>query len=66
MEENMSTEISRKEREANAKIEMQKALDHAWENAGEKEKQFQNELFPEGKPSIEKFIKVMAKQAQKN
>ena len=62
----MSTEISRKERESNAKIEMQKALDHAWENASAEEKQRQNELFPEGKPSLENFIKTVAEQVKPN
>ena len=53
-------------RENAKKIEMQKALDHAWENASAEEKQRQNELFPEGKPSLENFIKTMAEQVKPN
>ncbi len=37
--------------------EMQKAIDLAWENPSPKEKLFQELYFPNGKPTVEEFIR---------
>lgn len=40
--------------------EMQKALDAAWNTTDEKTLKRQRELFPDGKPTLEKFIQKIA------
>ncbi len=42
------------------KREMQKAIDAAWANPTEREKVFQEEYFPDGKPTVEEFIQTIA------
>lgn len=42
------------------KREMKKAIDLAWNNPTEEQKRFQEEYFPNGKPTVEEFIKRMA------
>ena len=37
--------------------EMQKAIDLAWENPSPEEKLFQEFYFPNGKPTVEEFIR---------
>ena len=37
--------------------EMQKAIDLAWENPTPQEKLFQELYFPNGKPTVEEFIR---------
>jgi len=44
--------------------EMQAAIDTAWDNTDPAVRARQRALFPNGKPSIEEFIRVMAKQAE--
>ena len=39
------------------KKEMQKAIDLAWENPPPEEKRFQEFYFPNGKPTVEEFIR---------
>ena len=39
------------------KKEMQKAIDLAWENPSPEEKLFQEFYFPNGKPTVEEFIR---------
>ena len=42
--------------------EMQEAIDLTWDNPDPAARKKQRELFPNGKPSIEEFIRVMTKQ----
>ena len=45
----------------NTKIkEMQKALDAAWSNPTEEQKQFQKLYFPNGKPTVDEFIRTVS------
>jgi len=44
--------------------EMQDLIDATWDNPDPTALKKQGELFPNGKPSIEEFIRVMAKQIQ--
>ena len=44
--------------------DMQEALDAAWDNPDPAERARQRQLFPKGKPLIEEFIRVMAKQVE--
>ena len=43
--------------------EMQKALDAAWNSSDEEALKRQRELFPDGKPTLEEFIRRVAKTA---
>ena len=43
--------------------DMQDTIDATWDNPDPTARKRQQELFPNGKPSIEEFIRVMAKQA---
>ena len=45
--------------------DMQEAVDAAWNNPDPAIRARQRQLFPDGKPSVEEFIRVMAEQAQK-
>ncbi|MDR0287784.1 MAG: sporulation initiation factor Spo0A C-terminal domain-containing protein [Clostridiales bacterium] len=45
--------------------EIQVAIDAAWDNPDPAIRARQRELFPHGKPSVEEFIRVIAKQAEK-
>ena len=45
--------------------EIQIAVDAAWNNPDPAIRAKQRQLFPNGKPSVEEFIRVMAEQAQK-
>ena len=45
------------------KEEMQKALDAAWESNDPEALKKQHELFPDGKPSVEEFIKKISEVA---
>ena len=45
--------------------DMQEAVDAAWNNPDPAIRGRQRQLFPDGKPSVEEFIRVMAEQAQK-
>ena len=45
--------------------EIQIAVDAAWDNSDPTIRARQRELFPNGKPSVEEFIRVMAEQAKK-
>jgi len=45
--------------------DMQEALDDAWDNSDPAARARQRQLFPKGKPSIEEFVRVMAKQVDK-
>ena len=40
--------------------EMQKAIDLAWENPTPEEKLFQEFYFPNGKPTVDEFIRKVA------
>ena len=42
--------------------DMQETLDAAWDSTDEATREKQRKLFPNGKPSIEEFIRTMAKQ----
>jgi len=44
--------------------EMQALLDATWDNPDPAVRKKQGELFPSGKPSIEEFIRVLAKQTK--
>ena len=45
----------------NTKIkEMQKALDAAWSNPTPEQKQFQKLYFPNGKPTVDEFIRTVS------
>ena len=46
------------------KKEMKKAIDLAWENPTMEQKLFQEKYFPEGKPTVEEFIKRVASLAR--
>ena len=49
----------------NTKIkEMQKALDTAWNNPTPEQKQFQELYFPNGKPTVDEFIKTVSNLVQ--
>ena len=45
--------------------EMRVAIDAAWNNPDPAIRARQRQLFPNGKPSIEEFIRVIAEQADK-
>ena len=45
--------------------EMEAAIDDAWDNPDPTIRARQETLFPNGKPSIENFIRVMAKQIER-
>ena len=47
------------------KKEMQKAIDLAWLNPSPEEKLFQDIYFPDGKPTVEEFIRKVAELAQR-
>lgn len=49
---------------AEARRDMQEALDEAWATADPAAKQRQQELFPDGKPSLEQFIARVAAELQ--
>ena len=40
--------------------EMQKAIDMAWANPTKEQKLFQERYFPNGKPTVEEFIKTVS------
>ena len=40
--------------------EMQKAIDEAWMNPTEEQKLFQEQYFPNGKPSVKEFVKTIS------
>lgn len=40
--------------------EMQKAIDEAWMNPTEEQKLFQEQYFPNGKPTVEELIKTVS------
>ena len=40
--------------------EMQKAIDMAWNHPTKEQKLFQEKYFPNGKPSVEEFIKTVS------
>ena len=42
------------------KKEMQKAIDEAWSNPKRDQKLFQELYFPNGKPTVEEFIKTIS------
>ena len=42
------------------KIEMKKAIEEAWSNPTKEQKQFQEKYFPNGKPTVDEFIKTIA------
>ena len=44
--------------------DMQDTIDATWDTLDPVAKERQQELFPNGKPSIEEFIRVIAKQVQ--
>lgn len=46
--------------------EMQKALDAAWNTTDEKALKRQQELFPNGKPTLDEFIKKVSRMASDN
>ena len=48
------------------KKEMKKAIDLAWENPTMEQKLFQEKYFPEGKPTVEEFIKRVAELARQD
>jgi len=45
--------------------DMQVAVDDAWDNSDPAIRARQRQLFPNGKPSVEEFIRVMAEQVKK-
>lgn len=47
--------------EQHVREEMQKALDAAWNTTDEEALKRQRELFPDGKPTLEKFIKKVSR-----
>lgn len=49
--------------EQQAREEMQKALDAAWDTTDEKALKRQRELFPGGKPTLEEFIHKISETA---
>ena len=49
--------LERKVHKMNHTKEMQKAIDLAWENPSPEEKLFQELYFPNGKPTVEEFIR---------
>lgn len=46
------------------KREMQIAIDMAWSNPTEEQKEFQKLYFPGGKPTVEEFIKTISNIAK--
>lgn len=44
--------------------EMQKALDLTWENDDPEAKEYREKMFPDGKPSLEIFLKKLAEIAK--
>ena len=44
--------------------EIQTALDAAWDNPDPAIRERQRAIFPNGKPSVEEFIRVMAERAK--
>ena len=42
--------------------DMQDTIDATWHNPDSEAKKNQQKLFPNGKPTVEEFIRVMAKQ----
>ena len=40
--------------------EMQKAIDLAWANPTQEQKVFQQKHFPNGKPTVEEFVKTVS------
>ena len=42
------------------KTEMKKAIKEAWSNPTKEQKLFQEKYFPNGKPTVEEFIKTIA------
>ena len=40
--------------------EMQKAIDIAWNNPTEEQKEFQQMYFPHGKPTVNEFVNAIA------
>ena len=49
--------------EQHVRDEMQKALDAAWNSSDEEALKRQRELFPDGKPTLEEFIRKVAQTA---
>lgn len=49
--------------EQHVREEMQKALDEAWNTTDEEALRYQKEMFPNGKPTIEEFIKKVSQKA---
>ncbi|MCL2408199.1 MAG: hypothetical protein FWC96_01090 [Oscillospiraceae bacterium] len=45
-------------------LEIQAAVDAAWENPDPATQARQRELFPDGKPSIDEFVRVMAEKSR--
>ena len=46
------------------KKEMKKAIDMAWSNPTLEQKLFQEQYFPNGKPTVEEFIQTIANIAR--
>ena len=46
------------------KKEMKKAIDEAWRNPTLEQKMFQARYFPNGKPTVDEFIKTVANIAK--
>jgi hypothetical protein len=46
------------------KKEIKKAIDMAWQSPSEEQKAFQEKYFPNGKPTVEEFIKTVADLVQ--
>ena len=40
--------------------EMKKAIDEAWSNPTKEQKLFQERYFPNGKPTVEEFVRTVA------
>lgn len=40
--------------------EMKRAIDEAWQNPTKEQQQFQDKYFPNGKPTVEEFVKKMS------
>lgn len=49
--------------EQHVRVEMQKALDAAWNTTDEAAMKRQKELFPNGKPTLDEFIQKVSRMA---
>lgn len=52
--------------EQHVREEMQKALDAAWNTTDKEALKRQQELFPNGKPTLDEFIKKVSRMASDN